>query len=192
MRLSIFCLITMLLLGCQQSADTARKKQDELIDSFKKVDSGLLKAGLGFQQDSVTFQITELSVETPQITDSSIIEIMKTGKQIEGFIRLAKTFLTGKKEEDKNFCTQYFIEQKKGTELFELMQQYRLQINKANLSPKVKMQADTIMENILGPFNSGTWVDTYFKETPNVAAITILNKFNLDITRIYLHVKSGK
>lgn len=101
------------LMSCQQSADMARKKQQDILDSFKKIDSNLLKTSLSFQQDSVVFQITELSVETSQITVSSIVEITKSCKQIESFIQIAKNYLLGKKEEDKKICTQYFIKQKK-------------------------------------------------------------------------------
>lgn len=37
-----FCLV-MVLFGCMETADRARDKQDELLDSFKKVDRDLRK-----------------------------------------------------------------------------------------------------------------------------------------------------
>ena len=135
----------------------------------------------------------EWSVSAPSLKDSSGLNNLKIiGGQIQNFVDESALLLKKKRSSDKRFCNLYFIEQRKSNELYSLLQEYQFQLSKCKIEPQVKILADNILQPLLSPKDFVSWTNLRFKDSLPDNALKILYRLNLDISRIYLHVKSGK
>lgn len=124
--------------------------------------------------------------------DSTLTPTNISRKKLELFIDQSQTYLADKPEDDQSSTDLYFIQQKKGLELYQLIQEYQTEISKLSLTAKVKKQTDSIMQGLVTIPSGLVWADVYFKGTSIVAAKTMLNKFKLDIQRAFILLKNSK
>jgi GldM N-terminal domain len=187
------CCLVMVLFGCMETAERARDKQDELLDSFKKVDRDMQKSHDNIREQSLVGQIEMMEEDLKNgIVDSSLNPTNNARKKLELFIDQSQTYLADKPEDDQSSTDLYFIQQKKGLELYQLIKEYQTEISKLSLTAKVKRQTDSIMQGLVTIPSGLVWADVYFKGTSIVAAKTMLNKFKLDIQRAFILLKNSK
>lgn len=191
MRVVYLFIMMAFLAGCQQSAERASIESQEIMDSFKRVDRQLNDSSYN-DKNNPSITVTDMTVSVPVITDTSVIGIKNTGKQIERFVHEATRYLADKPKQDKTVCNLYFIKQRKGFELFTLLQQYQVKLSQVDLKQSVRNHVDSILQPLLSPLDFKSWSETRFKSTNPSDAIAMLNRVNLDITRLFLHVKIGK
>ncbi|RYZ24358.1 MAG: gliding motility protein GldM [Chitinophagaceae bacterium] len=91
------------------------------------------------------------------------------------------------KEDNQDVATHYMIEERKGQELYNKLQEYKRQMVALGAgAPEIQAQIDGFLKQVnleVPKTKAGAkdWQTAYFHMVPTVAAITILSKFQNDI-----------
>jgi|GEM_PF-3614145 len=168
------------MIGCRPTGNSK-----SILDSFNAADKTLDSISMKGQNESLGAFVKSTSM------DSTLIQVEIARKKIESFIDSAKEQLQKQPDEDFNLVNNYFFTKGKGEELFSLMKSYQCEVVMLNPSNIVKSKVDSIFTDFLDVPISKTWSEFYFENTPSVAAITMLNKFEIDIRRVFILVKNG-
>ncbi len=188
-----FCLMMVVLLGCQEYSDGVKIKKPAILDSFKKTYPDRM-TGIDTLNEVLRLGKIDISDEklTIEKSDSSLIELKDRLVQLELMIQQAITFLYYKPEMDGKFTNEYFIGKKNGGELFERLQQYKVQTTIVRFPVFAKNKVDSMMNDLIYSADSNEWIDRYFKDAPPIATIQTLLKFQQDTRMIFFIIKNSK
>ena len=166
--------------GCHQTADS-----QSILDTFKALDAKLDSISIHGQNESLGAFVGKI------VIDSTLMDAINARKKIESFITSAKVLLQNQPEGDSIFTNRFFLAKHNGEQLFSMIKSYQYRISTINMDGDTRHKINSIFSQLLNVPTSQSWSDSYFKNTPSVAALTMLNYFELNIKKVFILVNNG-
>ncbi len=171
MRYFIYSVL-IILIGCQSPSD-------KIVKDFKKVDSSLDTANQSIEN-------ANRQLSDALITDSGFIKIKNAGTALVTYIESVKEKIkqvSGKVDTDEGMTNltasnKVMFEQKKADTIFAALKNFQ------NLA-LLKCEQDSVKDKVNIKFrylgDNEKQINTFFKNVPAVAALTMLSKFQNDV-----------
>lgn len=179
--------ISLLFVGCMESAIVSLKQQQDILDSFKRIDSSLVSTSLlSDQVAELENQIQSIPIDSANILINqnrkiAVAAIADISKKIRNQMDLSNN------DEDTSFTNKIFFREQNGAKLYHVITNYKLALKTKNNNI-----SDSVLSSIIDVPQSLIWEEIYFKNTPIIAAITMLDKIQRDIQRSFLIAVKSK